>query len=91
MSAKRRTFRLRHYGGNLGRIQVAASYVIVLHPYVDGAASQEEAHNINIDGPGGPKTEKGGVSNNSGRTKGNGAHLEGRNRLWHQFRGNAMV
>jgi hypothetical protein len=36
-------FRLCHHGGNLGRIQVVDSEVTVLHPYVDGATSQEEA------------------------------------------------
>ena len=54
--------------------------VIVLHPYANGAIGQEESHHINIDNLGGPKTEKGGdFSNSSGRTKGNGAHLERRN------------
>jgi hypothetical protein len=69
MPIKHRMFRLHHHGGNLGRIQVVRSKVIVLHLYADGATSQEEALCININSLGGHKTEKGGVSNNSGRTK----------------------
>jgi hypothetical protein len=59
MLIKRRTFRLHHHGGNLGRIQVEISKVIVLHPYVDGATSQEEALYINVDSPGGQRQRKG--------------------------------
>jgi hypothetical protein len=58
---------------------VARSEVTVQHLYVDGATDQEEAHHINVDYLGGPNIEKGGVSRNSGRTKENEAHIEGRN------------
>ena len=63
----------------MGRIQVVILKFTILQPYGYNDSSQEEGHHINIDSPRGPKTEKGGVSNNSGRTKGKGAHLEGRN------------
>jgi hypothetical protein len=80
MSIKCRMFRLHHHGGNLGRIQMANSKITILHPYVNGANSQEEALFNNVDGLGGHKTKKGGVSTSSGRTKENGAHIKGRNR-----------
>jgi len=79
MPVKRRMFRLHHHGGNLGKIQVTDSEVKVLHSHADSSTSREEAHHININSPVGPKIEKGGVSSSSGRSKGNGAHLDGRN------------
>jgi hypothetical protein len=79
MPIKCRTLRLCHHGENLRRIKVANSEVTVLHPYVNGATSQEESCHINIDSLGGPKIDKGGVSSSSGTTEGNKEHLEVRN------------